>query len=251
MKIGDVVQVISQYCTQPGWVAYIRDRVPSILWGIDYDYLVRFAHNWTGPIRFLKHDLSEPEDPRHPFVMPNRQNKGQQTRVTYRSENYIRYGIDDLQPQPEPEPTPEPRPIPEPEPEPIPGPEPIPQPQPESVTITITTTPGLSLVVGDWGSTGLAVRLTNPYQYSQQVLTGSKPEYGMGGFEFLVYCEGVHWLIAEGYQFALPLAGGTTRVTFRQGIEEMVKLVSTLIDRGRAERIMRNYSRLGFVIMEN
>jgi hypothetical protein len=232
LKPSDVVQV--KFPIWCDWVAYVWAAVPSLLHGRECDYLVRFAHRWTGLFRFFEFDLSETEG-MEPWPMPLSQTQGMMTqRVVYPSD----YGL----------------PPPWPEPEPPPEPEPQPEPQPESdVTIATVTVPGMPLIFGNWGEAGIPIMLVGAGGNIQQVLTGSKLEHGPGGFEFLVYGKGLHLLSIASYQFEVWVIedGRAVKVLFNKDgqQEEMVRLVSKVaIDKSLAERIIERYPGCGFAM---
>ena len=74
------------------------------------------------------------------------------------------------------------------------------------------------------------------------VVTGTKLEYGPGGFEFYATEIGVYVLDIEVYRFEIPMNGQYTHLTFHRGVtppEEQVRLVSTPMPRTQAENILQ------------
>ncbi len=114
---------------------------------------------------------------------------------------------------------------------------------PSPVTVEIKRTPGLPLIVGDWGTPNVAILVTPPSGGQFVVTTGTKLEYGPGGFEFYYNQTGTYLLQIETYRFDIPVTGGYTYLTFHKGPappEEQVRLVSTALPRSQAENILQN-----------
>jgi hypothetical protein len=76
--------------------------------------------------------------------------------------------------------------------------------------------PGLPLLVGSWLKPNVPIRITPPGRTPIVVVSGSKPEYGAGGFEIYATQIGTYVLEIEGYRFDIPMNGQFTRLTFRQ-----------------------------------
>jgi hypothetical protein len=113
---------------------------------------------------------------------------------------------------------------------------------PAPVTVEITRGPGLPLIVGDWGTPNVPISVTPPQGGSFMVKTGTKLEYGAGGFEFYATEIGIYVLEIEVYRFEIPMNGQYTHLTFRKGVippEEQVRLVSTPMLRTQAENILQ------------
>lgn len=139
-----------------------------------------------------------------------------------------------VQPAPTPEtptPTPETSPAPTPQPEPAPAPpaeappQPSPAPQPETTpapepapsskwVYTLHSGPGMGLLVGDIGVPNEEITIYKPNNQVQRVISGSKAEYGPGGFETYAQVPGTYSLEFLGERFDLELSGQFTRVVF-------------------------------------
>ena len=76
--------------------------------------------------------------------------------------------------------------------------------------------PGLPLLVGNWVRPNVPIRITPPRGAPVTVVSGSKPEYGPGGFEIYATEIGTYVLEIESYRFEIPMNGQFTRLTFRQ-----------------------------------
>jgi hypothetical protein len=100
--------------------------------------------------------------------------------------------------------------------------------------------PGLPLLVGDISVANEPVVITDPNGFQTIVTSGSKPEYGVGGFEIYAPLIGNYIIQFLGETFTIPMNGQYTKVTFRwvEGPgEEQVLLVSDLMSRSEAETL--------------
>lgn len=101
---------------------------------------------------------------------------------------------------------------------------------------------GLPLLVGDIGLAGQPITITTPTGRQIQVMSGSKPEWGTGGFEIYATVPGNYIIRFLDQSFTIPLDGDFTRVIFRKTTakpEEQVRLVSASMPRSRAETLLR------------
>ncbi len=92
----------------------------------------------------------------------------------------------------------------------------LPDPSRPAIIVDAARGPGLSLLTGDWGQPNAVMRVKPPKGQVFAVTTGSKPEYGSGGFEFYATETGTYTLEIEGYRFDIPMSGQFTRLTFRR-----------------------------------
>lgn len=74
---------------------------------------------------------------------------------------------------------------PEPGPHEEPTPEPPPEPPVGTWQMTVRAQPGAKIIAGSLPRAGIEVRVVDPWGNAAQVVSGSKPEYGPGGFEVL------------------------------------------------------------------
>jgi hypothetical protein len=100
------------------------------------------------------------------------------------------------------------------------------------ITVEIQRSPGLPLIVGDWGKPDVIVRITPPTGMEMRTVTGSKPEHGPGGFESYATQVGTYVLEIENYRFEIPMNGQFTRLIFKRGGEAQPAGVieGTLVD---------------------
>lgn len=78
------------------------------------------------------------------------------------------------------------------------------------------TGPGMGLLVGDIGIKGERIAVTRPDGRREQITSGSKPEYGLGGFELYGQQPGLYRVQFLDQTFELQLTGQFTRVIFER-----------------------------------
>ncbi|MFN8457931.1 MAG: SpoIID/LytB domain-containing protein [Anaerolineae bacterium] len=101
---------------------------------------------------------------------------------------------------------------------------------------------GLPLLVGDIGLPNTVITVISPAGRTTQVTSGSKPEWGLGGFELYASELGNYTLQFLGQSFVIPVQGQLTKAIFqKQGVspDQQVRLVSTLLPRSRAEALQQ------------
>ena len=77
--------------------------------------------------------------------------------------------------------------------------------------------PGLPILAGTLPKAGVVVTLQSPVGGTAKKLSGSKPEHGVGGFEFWTPYRGTYTLLFLDQSFEIPLDGRYTFVTFTEG----------------------------------
>ena len=106
--------------------------------------------------------------------------------------------------------------------------------------VNIERGPGLPLLVGDIGVANEPIVVTDPNGFQTTLTSGSKAEYGVGGFEMYAPLTGNYTLQFMGETFTIPMNGQFTKVTFHyvEGPpEEQVLLVSKPMPRPEAETL--------------
>ena len=95
-------------------------------------------------------------------------------------------------------------------------------------TMAITRGSGLPLLVGSLPQANVPITITDPSGWAVRVTSGSKPEYGVGGFEIYAPKTGAYTVQFLDQTFTVQMAGQFTRVTFTQGvpIETQARLIS-------------------------
>lgn len=106
---------------------------------------------------------------------------------------------------------------------------PAPSPPPQ-IVVDVVRGPGLPLLVGDWGKSKVPIRITMPNGQVVALLSGSKPEYGSGGFELYAQQAGTYVVQIERYRFEVPMSGQFTRLSFRQASPAAGMIEGTLLD---------------------
>lgn len=78
---------------------------------------------------------------------------------------------------------------------------------------------GMSLLVGDIGVKGERITITRPDGRREQLTSGSKAEYGIGGFELYAQQPGVYRVEFLDQTFELQLTGQFTKVIFEHSTQ--------------------------------
>jgi hypothetical protein len=79
---------------------------------------------------------------------------------------------------------------------------------------------GLPLITASMPEAGIQVTITDPYGTAVQVTGGSKPEFGVGGWEVYAPHTGAYTIQFLDQTFTLPMSGQYTHVSFsRRGIQ--------------------------------
>jgi hypothetical protein len=117
-------------------------------------------------------------------------------------------------------------------------------PDTEEWQITLERRPGLPLLVGDIGIANRPIVITSPGRVKRQVMSGTKPEWGQGGFEIYTTEMGNYVIEFEGQRFNLPINGQFTQVTFgrvQSAAADKVRLVSNPLSRARATAMLQAF----------
>jgi hypothetical protein len=93
----------------------------------------------------------------------------------------------------------------------------LPPPVTGEWTMQVTRGTGLPLLVGSLPEANIPINITPPSGATVQVISGSKPEYGVGGFEIYATEKGTYSIQFLDQTFSLPMDGQFTRVTFTRG----------------------------------
>jgi hypothetical protein len=111
---------------------------------------------------------------------------------------------------------------------------PAPSPAPSGGwTYTLTTGSGLPLLVGDIGVKNEPIMIIKPDGAMDRPLSGSKPEYGLGGFETYANLPGNYNIEFLGQNFEVPLSGQFTRIAFTRTADPSSVQVSLTFRDGR------------------
>lgn len=107
--------------------------------------------------------------------------------------------------------------------------------------MTTERRPGLRLLIGKLPRPGIPLTITDPWGNVVSIKSGSKPEYGPGGFETPIWHKGVYTIRFLDQTFYVEIRDETVIVTFTERpIEEKEKarLVSTWLFRSQAEDLL-------------
>ncbi|MEM7035155.1 MAG: hypothetical protein AAF629_36790 [Chloroflexota bacterium] len=116
--------------------------------------------------------------------------------------------------------------------EPPPEPEPVPAAASGKWVYTLSHGPGLPLLVGDIGIPQETLTVTKPNGWRLNLTSGSKPEFGEGGFELYADQSGTYQIEFMDQTFHIPLTGQFTKVIFeKQAGPESVAVQVALRDR--------------------
>ncbi|MBN1137538.1 MAG: hypothetical protein JXM73_13200 [Anaerolineae bacterium] len=95
-------------------------------------------------------------------------------------------------------------------------PEPPPPPPPGQWQMSVEHRPGARIIVGGFPRPGIALTITDPWNNSLSVVSGSKPEYGPGGFEALAPNPATYTLAFLDQRFQVTTQDGITFLTFAE-----------------------------------
>ena len=104
----------------------------------------------------------------------------------------------------------------------------LPPPVAEEWNMEVRRGTGLPLIVASMPEAGIQVTITDPYGNAVQVVSGSKPEHGVGGWEVQAPHSGVYTITFLAQTFTLPMSGQYTHLVFTRGrpTETQARLVS-------------------------
>ncbi len=88
-------------------------------------------------------------------------------------------------------------------------------PPPPTVSVELERLPGQPLLIGDWGQADTRILIHTPSGLLYQTYTGTKPEFGPGGFEIYANEIGTYTLEFDTYNVEVAMAGQTVRLNFR------------------------------------
>lgn len=127
-------------------------------------------------------------------------------------------------------------------PHPEPEPEPEPEPSPTGWTMKVKYRPGPRIIAGWFPRDGIDLTIIDLWGNTSQVVSGSKPEYGEGGFEVLAANVGLYTLTFLDQRFEVQTQDGSTILSFA---EQVPPTGDKLLDRflERLERIIERLER--------
>lgn len=90
---------------------------------------------------------------------------------------------------------------------------------------------GLPLITASMPEAGIQVTITDPFGNSAQVMSGSKPEYGVGGWEVYATNTGTYTIQFLDQTFTLPMSGQYTQLTFKRGVQIQAQAQARLVSK--------------------
>jgi hypothetical protein len=107
----------------------------------------------------------------------------------------------------------------------------------EQWTLEVARGSGLPLLVGSLPEANIPISVTDPTGATVRLVSGSKPEYGVGGFETYAARNGAYTIQFLDQTFTVSMDGQFTRVTFRRGtgVETQARLASAGLPRSQAD----------------
>lgn len=103
---------------------------------------------------------------------------------------------------------------------------------------------GPRLIAGTFPRPGIQITATDPWGNGFSTVSGSKPEYGPGGFEILIFHDATYVLQFLGETFEVEVRGDRVYLTFEEVEQETeYRVVSRWVKVERAKRILRRLSK--------
>jgi hypothetical protein len=98
------------------------------------------------------------------------------------------------------------------------------------------------VIVGDIRQANQPLRLTGPSGAELTATSGTKPEYGPGGFEIQTREQGYHTLQFLNRRFTLPLQGKVAQLRFEVVDAPPVRITSQPLARAQAEALLTRFA---------
>ena len=118
----------------------------------------------------------------------------------------------------------------------------LPPPPSEDWIMEVSRGSGLPLITASMPQAGILVTVTDPFGNAVQVVSGSKPEYGAGGWEVYATQTGTYTIRFLDQTFTLPMSGQYTHLTFRRGVQmqAQARLVSHSMSFSQADALLQH-----------
>jgi len=153
----------------------------------------------------------------------------------------------------QPAPAPETPAVPPPSPSPAPRPSPVESSQRWQMSVEHRPrSDGIRAIAGSFPRAGIRLEVVDPWGNSVAVVSGSKSEYGPGGFEVPVWADALFTLRFLDESFQVEVRGEVLVVTFSektspgddgQAVEGESRLISDWMEAGAAEELFAGLSR--------
>ncbi len=105
----------------------------------------------------------------------------------------------------------------------------LPPPQTGDWIMEVQRGTGLPLITASMPEAGIQVTVTDPFGNRVQVTSGSKPEYGVGGWEVYATHTGAYTIQFLDQTFTLPMSGQYTHLTFKRGVQIQAQAQARLV----------------------
>ncbi|MGQ9627831.1 MAG: SpoIID/LytB domain-containing protein [Anaerolineae bacterium] len=109
--------------------------------------------------------------------------------------------------------------------------------------MTVEKRPGIRLLIGILPSPGISVTVADPWGNVSSLASGSKPEYGPGGFELPIWHNGVYTIRFWGQSFPVEIVNQTVIATFKEEVGERGRLVGRWWSQKRAGEWLQHFER--------
>jgi hypothetical protein len=121
----------------------------------------------------------------------------------------------------------------------------LPPPQTGDWIMEVQRGTGLPLITASMPEAGIQVTVTDPFGNPFQVISGSKPEYGVGGWEVYATHTGTYTIQFLDQTFTLSMSGQYTHLTFKRGVQiraqAQARLVSHSMPFSQADAWLRSF----------
>jgi hypothetical protein len=105
----------------------------------------------------------------------------------------------------------------------------LPPPPSEDWIMEVNRGSGMPLITASMPEAGIQVTVTDPFGNAVHVVSGSKPEYGAGGWEVYATQTGTYTIQFLDQTFTLPMSGQYTHLTFRRGVQIQAQAQARLV----------------------
>jgi hypothetical protein len=107
-------------------------------------------------------------------------------------------------------------------------------------SMSIERRPGVRAIAGSFPRAGISLAITDPWGNSVTVVSGTKPEFGLGGFEALAWTDGTFTLRFLDQTFTVEVRNDFVVVTFTESVSTLIqaRLVSGWMPQGQANGLL-------------
>jgi hypothetical protein len=109
--------------------------------------------------------------------------------------------------------------------------------------MTVERRPGPRLIVGIFPRPGIQITATDPWGNRFSSISGSKPEYGPGGLEILIFHDATYLLQFLGETFEVEVRGDRVHLTFEEVEEVLLRVITQWVEGEKVEELLESLSR--------